>query len=152
MKIVKRDGKIVPYDRQKIVVAISKANEEVALKDRVTLKEIDKIIEHIEDLKKERMLVEEIQDIIEKELVLLDKYELSKTYMLYRYKRALVRKANTTDESILSLIRNTNKELAEENSNKSTTLASTQRDYIAGEVSRDLTNRMLLPEKISPQG
>jgi len=149
MKIVKRDGKIVPYDKQKIVVAISKANAEVAEEDRVTDEEIKKIVKNIEGLKKERMLVEEIQDIIEKELVLLDKYELSKTYMLYRYKRALVRKANTTDESILSLIRNTNKELAEENSNKSTTLASTQRDYIAGEVSRDLTKRILLPEKIS---
>ncbi len=149
MKIVKRDGKIVSYDKQKIIVAISKANAEVAEKDRVTDEEIKKIVKHIEGLKKERMLVEEIQDIIEKELVLLDKYELSKAYMLYRYKRALVRKANTTDESILSLIKNSNKELAEENSNKSTTLASTQRDYIAGEVSRDLTKRILLPEKIS---
>jgi len=149
MKIVKRDGKIVPYDKQKIIIAISKANEEVAEKDRVSDAEIKQIVKHIEALKKERMLVEEIQDIIEKELVLLDKYELSKTYMLYRYKRALVRKANTTDESILSLIKNSNKELAEENSNKSTTLASTQRDYIAGEVSRDLTKRILLPEKIS---
>ena len=77
------------------------------------------------------------------------KYELSKSYIVYRYTRALVRKQNTTDESILGLIRNENKELAEENSNKNTTLASTQRDYIAGEVSRDLTKRMLLPEKIS---
>ncbi|MBE6153884.1 MAG: anaerobic ribonucleoside-triphosphate reductase [Firmicutes bacterium] len=149
MKIVKRDGKIVPYDKQKIIVAISKANAEVNESERVTDDEIKKIVKYIEGLKKERMLVEEVQDIIEKQLVLLDKYELSKAYMLYRYQRALVRKANTTDESILSLIRNTNKELAEENSNKSTTLASTQRDYIAGEVSRDLTKRILLPEKIT---
>ncbi len=149
MKIVKRDGKIVAYDKEKIVTAISKANAEVEEKDKVTDEQIKKIVKYIEGLKRDRILVEEIQDIIEQELVKLDKYELAKTYMLYRYKRALVRKANTTDESILSLIRNTNKELAEENSNKSTTLASTQRDYIAGEVSRDLTKRILLPEKIS---
>ena len=149
MKIIKRDGKSVAYDKQKIITAISKANAEVNDKDKVTDAEIKKIVKYIEDQKKERMLVEEIQDIIEKELVKFDKYELAKTYMLYRYKRALVRKANTTDESILSLIKNSNKELAEENSNKSTSLASTQRDYIAGEVSRDLTKRILLPEKIS---
>ena len=90
-----------------------------------------------------------LQDIIEEKLMGLNKFALAKEYITYRYTRALVRKANTTDESILSLIKNTNKELAEENSNKSTVLASTQRDYIAGEVSRDLTRRILLPEKIS---
>ena len=94
------------------------------------------------------MLVEDIQDIIEEQLMEMGKYELSKKYIVYRYTRALVRKQNTTDESILGLIRNENKELAEENSNKNTLLASTQRDYIAGEVSRDLTKRLLLPEKI----
>ena len=95
------------------------------------------------------MLVEDIQDVIEKKLMELGRYELSKKYIVYRYTRALVRKSNTTDESILGLIRNDNKELREENSNKNTVLASTQRDYIAGEVSRDLTRRLLLPEKIS---
>ena len=87
--------------------------------------------------------------MIESELVRQDKYTLAKKYIIYRYQRALLRKANTTDESILKLIKNENKELAEENSNKNTILASTQRDYIAGEVSRDLTRRMLLPERIS---
>ena len=137
MKVVKRDGKTVPYDRQKIIVAISKANAEVDEKDRIDDEQIKKIIKRIESTKKERLLIEDIQDKIEEGLVNFNKYELSKAYMLYRYKRALARKANTTDESILSLIKNSNKELAEENSNKSTTLASTQRDYIAGEVSRD---------------
>ena len=95
------------------------------------------------------MLVEDIQDIIEQKLMEIEKFELAKKYIVYRYNRALVRKSNTTDESILGLIRNENKELAEENSNKNTMLASTQRDYIAGEVSRDLTKRLLLPEKIN---
>ena len=95
------------------------------------------------------MLVEDIQDTIEQKLMEMDKYELAKAYIVYRYTRALVRKSNTTDESILGLIRNQNQELSEENSNKNTMLASTQRDYIAGEVSRDLTKRLLLPEKIS---
>ena len=95
------------------------------------------------------MLVEDIQDIIEQKLMEIEKFELAKKYIVYRYNRALVRKSNTTDESILGLIRNENQELAEENSNKNTMLASTQRDYIAGEVSRDLTKRLLLPEKIN---
>ena len=95
------------------------------------------------------MLVEDIQDIIEEKLMEEGKYELAKKYIVYRYTRALVRKQNTTDETILGIIRNDNKELAEENSNKNTMLASTQRDYIAGEVSRDLTRRLLLPEKIA---
>ena len=148
MKIIKRDGRVVDYDRQKIWVAIEKANQEVKGKEKATKEEIKGIVEYIEDLGKKRMLVEDIQDIIEERLMELDKYELAKKYIVYRYNRALIRKSNTTDESILGLIRNENKELAEENSNKNTMLASTQRDYIAGEVSRDLTNRLLLPEKI----
>ena len=149
MKVIKRDGKIVDYDRAKIKIAIEKANKEVDQKLQVTSKQIDNIIKHIEGMNKKRMLVEDIQDEIEKKLMEYKKYDLAKAYMLYRYNRALVRKANTTDESILGLIRNENKELAEENSNKNTLLASTQRDYIAGEVSRDLTRRIILPEKIS---
>ena len=148
MKIIKRDGRAVDYDREKIRVAIEKANKEVKQKERASKEDIKGIIEYIEELGKKRMLVEDIQDIIEEKLMELDKYELAKKYIVYRYTRALVRKANTTDESILGLIRNENKELAEENSNKNTLLASTQRDYIAGEVSRDLTKRLLLPEKI----
>ena len=149
MKVVKRDGKSVDFDREKVRIAIRKANDCVAEDDRVTERQIENIVKYIEGLKKRRMLVEDIQDIIEQKLMGLDKYALAKEYITYRYTRALVRKSNTTDESILSLIKNTNKELAEENSNKSTVLASTQRDYIAGEVSRDLTRRILLPEKIS---
>ena len=148
MKIIKRDGRAVDYDRSKIVTAIEKANKEVKHKERDNKEEIKGIINYIEELDKKRMLVEDIQDIIEEKLMEIGKYELSKKYIVYRYTRALVRKQNTTDESILGLIRNENKELAEENSNKNTVLASTQRDYIAGEVSRDLTKRLLLPEKI----
>ena len=149
MKVIKRDGRIVDFDRSKIQIAIEKADKEVRPRERANKEEIKEIIKYIEELDKKRILVEDIQDIIEKKLMELDKYELAKRYIVYRYTRALVRKQNTTDESILKLIRNENKELAEENSNKNTMLASTQRDYIAGEVSRDLTNRLLLPEDIS---
>ena len=149
MKVIKRDGRAVDYDREKIRVAIDKANQEVKPRERATKEEVKEIINYIEELGKKRILVEDIQDIIEEKLMEIQKYELAKKYIVYRYTRALVRKQNTTDESILGLIRNENKELAEENSNKNTLLASTQRDYIAGEVSRDLTKRMLLPEKIS---
>ncbi len=149
MKVIKRDGRAVDYDRAKIQVAIEKANQEVKPKDRANKEDIKGIIEYIEELNKKRMLVEDIQDIIEEKLMEIEKYELAKKYIVYRYTRALVRKQNTTDETILGLIRNENKELAEENSNKNTLLASTQRDYIAGEVSRDLTRRLLLPEKIA---
>ena len=149
MKVIKRDGRAVDFDQEKIRVAISKANQEVKPRERATKEQIKEIINYIEELGKKRILVEDIQDVIEQKLMEFQKYELSKRYIVYRYTRALVRKQNTTDESILGLIRNENKELAEENSNKNTTLASTQRDYIAGEVSRDLTKRMLLPEKIS---
>ena len=141
MKIIKRDGRIVDYDRQKIAVAIEKANRDVTGKEKATKEEIKDIIEYIEGLGKKRVLVEDIQDIIEEKLMDMGKHKLAKEYIVYRYNRALVRKSNTTDESILGLIRNENKELAEENSNKNTMLASTQRDYIAG-------NRLLLPEKI----
>ena len=149
MKVIKRDGRAVDYDRAKIQIAIEKANQEVKLKERASKEDIKQIIKYIEELDKKRMLVEDIQDIIEEKLMELEKYELAKKYIVYRYTRALVRKQNTTDETILGLIRNENKELAEENSNKNTLLASTQRDYIAGEVSRDLTRRLLLPEKIA---
>ena len=149
MKVIKRDDTCVDYDRSKIVTAIQKANAEVPESERLSMEEIDSIIEGIEGLKRPRMLVEDIQDLVEQGLVERNKFHLAKTYIIYRYNRALVRKANTTDESILALLRNENKELAEENSNKNTMIAATQRDYIAGEVSRDLTRRILLPEHIS---
>lgn len=149
MKVIKRDGKSVDFDPEKIRIAIKKANAQVGEEEGANDTQIENIIKYIQKLNKKRILVEDIQDIIEEKLMSLRKFALAKEYITYRYTRALVRKSNTTDESILSLIKNSNKELAEENSNKSTSLASTQRDYIAGEVSRDLTRRILLPEKIS---
>ncbi len=149
MKVIKRDGKSVDFDPEKIRIAIKKANAQVGEAEGANDTQIENIIKYIQKLNKKRILVEDIQDIIEEKLMSLRKFALAKEYITYRYTRALVRKSNTTDESILSLIKNSNKELAEENSNKSTSLASTQRDYIAGEVSRDLTRRILLPEKIS---
>ena len=149
MKIIKRDGRAVEYNREKIEIAIEKANKEVKPKERATKEQIKEITKYIEELDKKRILVEDIQDIIEEKLMDFKKFELAKKYIVYRYTRALVRKKNTTDESILGLIKNTNKELMEENSNKNAIIASTQRDLIAGEVSKDLTKRILLPEKIS---
>jgi len=149
MKVIKRNGREVTYDRNKITLAIQKANAEVIAKEKITEEKIESIVSSIESRAISTMYVEEIQDIIEQMLMIEKKFVLAKTYIIYRYTRELVRKANTTDESILSLIRNENKELNEENSNKNTTLASTQRDYIAGVVSKDLTKRILLPEKIA---
>ena len=149
MQVVKRDGSIVAFDRSKIVSAIQKANHSVDEEDRISQDMIERITRSIEQRHRSRLLVEDIQDMVEKQLMEQDKYVLAKNYIIYRYNRALIRKQNTTDESILSLLHNTNKELAEENSNKNTVIASTQRDYIAGEVSRDLTRRILLPERIS---
>ena len=149
MKVVKRNGSIVEYDREKIISAINKANNEVSVKERASEEQILDIVKDIEGLNKKRILVEDIQDIIEVKLMEIGKFELAKEYIVYRYTRSLVRKKNTTDESILGLIKKTNKDLMEENSNKNAVVASTQRDLIAGEVSKDLTKRMLLPEKIS---
>ena len=149
MKVIKRDGSTVDFDRNKIVVAIQKANAAVEEEHRVTDEQIEQIVSGIERKNKSRYLVEDIQDMVERELMLLGKYTLSKKYIIYRYERALVRHANTTDESILSLIKNSNKDVMEENSNKNAVMASTQRDLIAGEVSKDLTRRILLPEEIS---
>ena len=149
MKVIKRDGSTVDFDRNKIVVAIQKANAAVEEEHRVTDAQIEQIVSGIERKNRSRFLVEDIQDMVERELMLLGKYTLSKKYIIYRYERALVRHANTTDDSILSLIKNSNKDVMEENSNKNAVMASTQRDLIAGEVSKDLTRRILLPEEIS---
>ena len=148
MKVIKRDGRIVDYDKSKIKIAVEKANREVVKKEQATNQDIKIITDYIEELGKKRILVEDIQDIIEAKLMELGKYELAKKYIVYRYTRALVRKSNTTDKSILGLIRNSNKGIFEENSNKSENIAATQRDLIAGEVSKDLSKRVLLPEKI----
>lgn len=144
MKVIKRDGRIVEYDKSKIVVAIEKANNEVEKPEKATKGDINKIIKYIEKLNKKRILVEDIQDIIELKLMELGKYELAKKYIVYRYTRALIRKSNTTDASILGLIRNGNR-----TESKDTIMASTQRNLVVGEVSKDLTKRILLPEKIS---
>ena len=149
MKVIKRDGRAVEYNKEKIATAIEKANREVSVSERAKNKDINTIIKYIEGLDKKRILVEDIQDIIEMKLMELGKFDLAKRYIVYRYNRALARKQNTTDESILGLIKNQNKELMEENSNKNAIIASTQRDLIAGEVSKDLTKRILLPEKIT---
>ena len=149
MKVIKRDGRVVDYDKTKIKIAIEKANTEVTKKEKASIEDIKTITEYIEELGKKRILVEDIQDIIEAKLMELGKYELAKRYIVYRYTRALVRKSNTTDESILGLIRRNNKEVMDENSNKNSIIASTQRDLIAGEVSKDLSKRILLPEKIT---
>ena len=149
MKVIKRDGKTVDFDRSKIYNAINKANQAVDFEDRATDEQITSIVDDIAARHRSRLLVEDIQDMVEEKLMELQKFQLMKAYILYRYERALVRKANTTDESILSLIKNTNKDVMEENSNKNAHTASTQRDLIAGEVSKDLTRRILLPEYIS---
>ncbi|MBE5963994.1 MAG: anaerobic ribonucleoside-triphosphate reductase [Lachnospira sp.] len=149
MKVIKRDGREVNYDRNKIIVAIQKANDEVPPKEKITDDKIEAIVASIENRGQDTMQVEDIQDIIEQKLMAEKKFILAKTYIIYRYTRELVRKANTTDDSIMSLIKNSNKDVMEENSNKNAIIASTQRDLIAGEVSKDLTRRVLLPEKIS---
>ena len=148
MKIVKRDGHIVDYDPEKIRVAIGKANEEVRGKEKATKEEIKEIIKYIEDLNKKRILVEDIQDIIEQKLMEFGKYQLAKKYITYRYTRELVRKANTTDKSIKELIEGENEYWNSENSNKNAEVVTTQRDYLAGITSTDITRRFLLPEDI----
>ena len=117
--------------------------------ERVNDDMIDGIVAGIENMKRDTMQVEDIQDIIEQKLMAAGKFDLAKKYIIYRYTRELVRKANTTDDSIMSLLQNSNKDVMEENSNKNAYVASTQRDLIAGEVSKDLTKRILLPEKIT---
>lgn len=148
MKIVKRDGHIVDYDPEKIRIAIGKANNEVKGKKKATKEEIEEIIKYIEELNKKRILVEDIQDIIEQKLMEFDKYELAKKYITYRYTRELVRKANTTDKTIKELIEGENEYWNSENSNKNAQVVTTQRDYLAGITSTDITRRFLLPEDI----
>ena len=148
MKVVKRDDSIVDFDRQKIKEAIGKANNEVKGRERATKEQIDEIVEYIEGLNKKRILVEDIQDIIEEKLMEFDKYKLAKKYITYRYKRELVRKANTTDQTIKELIEGENEYWNNENSNKNAEVVTTQRDYLAGITSTDITRRFLLPEVI----
>ena len=148
MKIIKRDGTIVDYDPQKIKVAIEKANNEVPRREKAIKEDVKSIISYIEELNKPRILVEDIQDIIEKKLMEIGKYELAKKYITYRYTRALVRRANTTDQSIKELIDGESEYWNTENSNKNSKIVTTQRDYLAGITSTDITRRFLLPEDI----
>ena len=148
MQVIKRDGKIVDFDRSKIRTAIEKANKEVKPKERASKEEINEIINYIEELDKKRILVEDIQDIIEEQLMSFGKYALSKKYITYRYTRALVRKSNTTDQSIKELIEGENEYWNNENSNKNARVVTTQRDYLAGITSTDITRRFLLPEDV----
>ena len=147
-KVIKRNGAEVPYNPEKIHIAIQKANKEVPESEQASELVIEEVIRALEASKNGTLPIEEIQDFIEMQLIKLNKAELAKKYIIYRYQRALIRKANTTDDSILTLIRNDNVEVGQENSNKDSAIASTQRDLIAGEVSKDLARRVLLPEEI----
>ena len=127
MKVIKRDGRKVEYDSDKIVIAISQANKEVGGKDKISRESIEFITKYIESLDKATMSVEDIQDIVERKLMEFGKFTLAKKYILYREKHNMIRRANSTDDSILSLVRNSNKDTMEENSNKNAFLAATQR-------------------------
>ena len=148
MKVIKRDGTIVEFNSEKINTAIEKANKEVSRKEKATEEEINEIIKYIEDLRKSRILVEDIQDIIEQKLMEIGRYELAKKYITYRYTRALVRKSNTTDQTIKELIEGESEYWNSENANKNAKVVTTQRDYLAGITSTDITRRFLLPEDV----
>ncbi len=151
MKIIKRSGKETGFDASKIIDAITKANQEVAESDQLSQGQITAIAERITGVcaDMERIYnVEEIQDMVENEIMAYNAFEVARKYITYRYKRALVRKSNSTDQQILSLIECNNEEIKQENSNKNPIVNSVQRDYMAGEVSKDITKRFLLPEHV----
>ena len=151
MKVLKRNGAEVSFDIDKIAAAITKANESVNEDERMTATQIERIAESVEFscVKMNRSpSVEEIQDLVEYQIMAHGAYEVAKSYITYRYTRSLVRQSNTTDEKIMSLIECNNEEAKQENSNKNPIVNSTQRDYMAGEVSKDLTERILLPQEI----
>ena len=151
MKIIKRNGSEVDFDITKIIVAVTKANDVVPENERMTPMQIQRIAQSVElacQKVNRAMSVEEIQDLVEKQIMAHGAFEVAKQYITYRYTRSLVRKSNTTDDKILSLIECNNEEVKQENSNKNPTVNSVQRDYMAGEVSKDITNRILLPQEI----
>ena len=151
MKVIKRNGAEVEFDIQKIVNAIAKANNSVDESVRMTKMQIDRIADNVTlscDALRRSPAVEEIQDMVEQHIMRHGAYEVAKAYIKYRYTRALVRQSNTTDDKILSLIERNNEEVKQENSNKNPIINSTQRDYMAGEVSKDLTKRILVPNDI----
>ncbi len=151
MKIIKRNGSETEFDITKIIVAISKANDTVGDNEKMTPMQIQRIADSVV-LACEKLgrspVVEEVQDMVEHQIMAHGAFEVAKSYITYRYTRALVRQSNTTDDKILSLIECNNEEAKQENSNKNPVINSTQRDYMAGEVSRDITNRLLLPADI----
>ena len=151
MKIIKRSGVEAAFDRSKITAAVTKANESVAQGKRLTKKQIELIGDNVTEIASNRrraLSVEEIQDIVENQIMDLKAFDVARKYITYRYTRQLVRKSNTTDEQILSLIECNNEEVKQENSNKNPIVNSVQRDYMAGEVSKDITKRILLPKEI----
>ena len=151
MKIIKRSGAEVTFDPEKIIVAVTKANESVVPSARMTPVQIKRIAEDVESAAgymNRSLGVEEIQDMVEDQIMNQRAFDVARSYITYRYTRAMVRKANTTDEQILSLIECNNEEVKQENSNKNPTVNSVQRDYMAGEVSKDITRRILLPRDI----
>ncbi len=151
MKIIKRSGQEVPFDREKIEIAITKANESVVSSERMTPIQIKRIAEDVEMAANNisrALSVEEIQDMVEDQIMNQRAFSVARRYITYRYTRELVRKSNTTDDQILSLIECNNEEVKQENSNKNPTVNSVQRDYMAGEVSKDITRRILLPADI----
>ena len=148
MKVIKRDGHMVDWCPEKIEIAIEKANKEVEEEDQASSTQIKNIVKYIERLNKKRILVEDIQDIIEMKLMSIGKYNLAKKYITYRYTRELVRRSNTTDLAIKELIDGENEYWNTENSNKNAKVVTTQRDYLAGITSTDITRRFLLPEDI----
>ncbi|MBO5010633.1 MAG: anaerobic ribonucleoside-triphosphate reductase [Clostridia bacterium] len=151
MKIIKRNGAEAVFDNEKIFAAVSKANEAVGEADRISEKDIKRITEKVTkkcDKLSRAVSVEEVQDMVEREIMATGAFTLAKTYITYRYTRELVRKSNTTDDKIISLIECNNEEVKQENSNKNPTVNSVQRDYMAGEVSKDITRRILLTPDI----
>ena len=151
MKIIKRSGAEVTFDAEKIVIAVTKANESVVPSSRMSAIQIKRIAEDVESAAanmNRSLSVEEIQDMVEDQIMNQRAFDVARRYITYRYNRALVRKSNTTDEQILSLIECNNEEVKQENSNKNPTVNSVQRDYMAGEVSKDITKRILLAPDI----
>ena len=151
MKIIKRSGTEVIFDPNKIIIAVTKANESVVPSERMEEIQIARIAEDVEraaNNMNRALNVEEIQDMVEDQIMNQRAFAVARNYITYRYKRALIRKSNTTDDQILSLIDCNNEEVKQENSNKNPTVNSVQRDYMAGEVSKDITKRLLLPQDI----
>ena len=148
MKVVKRDGQIVKFDANKIIEAISGANRDVKGREKASIANKKEIVKYIKALNKDIITVEEIQDIVEKQLMEIGKFELAKQYIVYREKKNIVRAINTTDDEIKELIGGNSDYWNNENSNKNAKVVTTQRDYLAGITSTDISRRLLLPKDV----